>query len=233
MARTKTLPVPEVGDEAPEFHLPSAQGGQLRLSMRTARGPVVVVFYSGGWSEEDVAYFKDLAAKEDEINLAAVSIVGIGLGEPHEARDFARETGIKSYVLYDYTGVATREYGLLEKEREHGEYARAATFIVNIDHKVVHAWVGERPEAEEVLAKVSKITGLPKPAEEEKADGEAGDGAERGVEAGEGERKKLSPEERERRRAERRAARNAETGDDAKPQSETGDETEAKPADGG
>ena len=244
MARTKTLPVPEVGDEAPEFHLPSAQGGQLRLSMRTARGPVVVVFYSGGWSEEDVAYFKDLAAKEDEINLAAASIVGIGLGEPHEARDFARETGIKSYVLYDYTGVATREYGLLEKDREQGEYARAATFIVNTDHKVVHAWVGERPEAEEVLAKVSKITGLPKPAEEEKADGEegrpkrkkttgeAGDGAERGVEAGEGERKKLSPEERERRRAERRAARNAETGDDAKPQSETGDETEAKPADG-
>jgi peroxiredoxin len=244
VARTKTLPVPEVGDEAPEFHLPSAQGGQLRLSMRTARGPVVVVFYSGGWCEEDVAYFKDLAAKEDEINLAAASIVGIGLGEPHEARDFARETGIKSYVLYDYTGVATREYGLLEKDREHGEYARAATFIVNTDHKVVHAWVGERPEAEEVLAKVSKITGLPKPAEEEKADGEeerpkrkkttgeAGDGAERGVEAGEGERKKLSPEERERRRAERRAARNAETGDDAKPQSETGDETEAKPADG-
>src|SRR5829696_3453111 len=234
MARTKTLPVPEVGDEAPEFHLPSAQGGQLRLSMRTARGPVVVVFYSGGWSEEDVAYFKDLAAKEDEINLAAASIVGIGLGEPHEARDFARETGIKSYVLYDYTGVATREYGLLEKDREHGEYARAATFIVNTDHKVVHAWVGERPEAEEVLAKVSKITGLPKPAEEEKADGEEGDGAERGVEAGEGERKKLSPEERERRRAERRAARNAEkTGDDAKPQSETGNETEAKAADGG
>ena len=43
MARTKALPVPEVGAEAPEFYLPSAQGGQLRLSMRTARGPVVVV----------------------------------------------------------------------------------------------------------------------------------------------------------------------------------------------
>ncbi len=244
MARMKTLPVPEVGAEAPEFHLPSAQGGQLRLSMRTARGPVVVVFYSGGWSEEDVAYFKDLAAKEDEINLAAASIVGIGLGEPHEARDFVRETGIKSYVLYDYAGVATREYGLLEKDREHGEYARPATFIVNTDHKVVHAWVGKRPEAEEVLAKVSEITGLPKPPEEEEAAGEeekpkrkkttgkAVNGAENGAEAGNGERKKLSPEERERRRAERRAARNAETGNDAKSQNETGDETEAKPASG-
>lgn len=137
------------------------------MSMRTARGPVVVVFYSGGWSEEDVAYFKDLATKEDEINLAAASIVGIGRGEPGQARDFARETGINSYVLYDYAGVATREYGLLQKSKEHGEYARPATFIVDSDRKVVHAWLDERPKAEEVLAKVSDITGLPKAPEEE------------------------------------------------------------------
>jgi peroxiredoxin len=224
MARTKTPAVPEVGSEAPEFHLPSAQGGQLRLSVRTATGPVVVVFYSGDWSEEDVAYFKDLASKEEEINLAGASIVGIGMGEPAPARAFVRETGLKSYVLYDYAGIATREYGLLEKSKERGEYARPATFIVGSDHRVVHAWIGERPEAEEILAKVSEITGLPKPAEE-------GTGGE-----GDGERKKPSPEERERRRAERRAARekgekqadgDAESGGgDA---SETGNETESKP----
>ncbi len=220
MARTKTPTVPEVGGEAPEFHLPRAQGGQLRLSMRTARGPVVVAFYSGGWSEEDVAYFKDLASKEDEINLAAASVVGIGRGEPQAARDFVRETGIKSYVLYDYAGIATREYGLLEKDKEHGEYARPATFIVDSDHKVVHAWVGERPKAEEVLEKVSQITGLPRPAEEDgesaeeekpKRRGKAAKGADDG-EAGEDQAKegkptKPSPEEREKRRAERQAAR--------------------------
>lgn len=159
------------------------------MSMRTARGPVVVVFYSGGWSQEDVAYFEDLAAKEDELNLAAASVVGIGRGEPGEAREFVRETGIKSYVLYDYAGVAVREYGLLTKSKEHGEYARPATFIVDSDHKVVHAWLDERPKAEEILAKVSAITGLPKAPEEEeggederpkkareKAAGEAKDG---------------------------------------------------------
>ena len=224
MARTKTVTVPEVGSEAPEFHLPSAQGGQLRLSMRTARGPVVVAFYSGGWSEEDVAYFKDLASNEDELNLAAASVVGIGRGEPQAARDFVRETGIRSYVLYDYAGIATREYGLLEKDKEHGEYARPATFIVDSDHKVVHAWVGERPKAEEVLAKVSEITGLPKPAEEEdresaeeekpKRPRKAAKGADEG-EAGEGQAKeekpkKPSPEEQEKRRAERRAARSGD-----------------------
>jgi peroxiredoxin len=195
VARAKTLAVPKIGDEAPEFYLPSAQGGQLRLDMRTARGPVVVVFYSGDWSEEDVAYFKDLATREDEINLTGTSIVGIGIGEPHEARAFARKTGIKSYILYDYSGAAVRDYGLLERDREHGEYARPATFVVGPDHKVVHAWLEERPKAEEVLAKLSEITGLPKPAEEEADAGEA--------------REKPSPEERERRRAKRRADREA------------------------
>ncbi len=230
MARTKILAVPEVGAEAPEFHLPSAQGGQLRLSMRTARGPVVVVFYSGGWSGEDVAYFKDLASKEDEINLAAASVIGIGLNEPQAARDFVRKTGIKSYALYDYAGVATREYGLLEKDKEHGEYARPATFIVGSDHKVVQAWVGERPGAEEVLAKVSQITGLPKPPEEEDEEGGTGEegqkrprrsaGRKGGEEARE-ERKRPSPEEREKRRAERQAAR--EDGREAGPKNDGGE----------
>jgi peroxiredoxin len=203
VARTKTMPVPEVGAEAPEFNLPSAQGGQLRLSMRTVHGPVVVVFFRGVWAEEDVEYFKALSAKEDEINHAGASVVGIGALEPDEAQDFVRASGIKSYVLYDYVRITSQQWGLLERDKEHGRYARPAVFIVGTDHKVVHAWVGERPAADEILVKVSGITGLPKPAEEEEAEKpkEDADGAEKP--------KKMSAEERERIKAERRAAREA------------------------
>jgi len=199
--RTKIAPVPEVGAEAPEFNLPSAQGGQLRLSMRTVRGPVVVGFYRPS-DEEDVEYFKALAAKEGEINLASGSVVAIGVAEPTEARNFAGASGLKSYVLYDYARVASRQWGLLEKDRKHGEYARRAVFVVGYDHKVAHAWVGERPDPEEILAKVSEITGLPKPPENEEG--------EEGAEKDGGEKpKKMSAEEREKIKAERRAAREA------------------------
>src|ERR671916_2000938 len=198
--RAKTEPVPVVGVEAPEFNLPSAQGGQLRLSMRTPRGPVVVAFYRPG-DDEDVAYFKALAAKEDEINLAAGSVVAIGVAEPTQARNFARASGLKSYVLYDYARVTSRQWGLLEKDRKQGDYARQAVFIVGPDRTIAHAWVGERPEPEEILAKVSEISGLPKPPEEPEEDGKEAeeDGAEKP--------KKMSAEERERIKAERRAAR--------------------------
>jgi peroxiredoxin len=193
--------VPEVGAEAPEFNLPSAQGGQLRLSMRTAHGPVVVVFFRGAWSEEDVAYFKALSEKEDEINHARASVVGIGAIEPDEAQEFVRASGIKSYVLYDYVRVTTRQWGLLEKDKEHGDYARPAVFLVGSDHKVVHAWTDGRPPAEEILAKVSEITGLPKPPEAKEEKEDAAEGGEKP--------KKMTAEERERIKAERRAAREA------------------------
>jgi peroxiredoxin len=200
--RTKTEPVPEVGAEAPEFNLPSAQGGQLRLSMRTVKGPVVVAFYRPG-DEGDVEYFKALAAKEEEINLASGSVVAIGVAEPAGARNFARASGLKSYVLYDYAKVSSRQWGLLEKDRKKGDHARPAVFIVGPDHKVAHAWLEERPEAGEILAKISEITGLPKPPEEPKEDkDEASEGAEEKP-------KKMSAEEREKIKAERRAAREA------------------------
>jgi peroxiredoxin len=218
--RTKTGPLPEAGAEAPEFNLPSAQGGQLRLSMRTVRGPVVVAFYRPG-DEEDVAYFQALAEREEEINFASGSVVAIGVAEPAQARNFARASGLKSYVLYDYARVASRQWGLLEKDRKQGDYARRAVFIVGPDRTIAHAWVGERPEPEEILAKVSEISGLPKPPEEPEEDGED-DKKEESRE------KPMSAEEREKIKAERRAAREAgKSVKGGQPSKETNSESEA------
>ncbi|MBA2442260.1 MAG: redoxin domain-containing protein [Rubrobacter sp.] len=223
MARTKMPSVPEVGGEVPEFMLSSAQGGQLRLSLRLDRGPVVVFFYRGLWSEECVEWVKALAAKEGEINLAGASLIGIGTVEPQESREFARQTGLQSYILYDYARVATREYGLLEQDKEHGDFARPAAFLIKTGHEVVEAWVDERPPPEELLAKVTELTGLPKAEEEEEGEEEkpkkrprraakdSGDASDEaagdGTAAEGGEPKRLTREEREKRRAERKAAR--------------------------
>jgi peroxiredoxin len=158
---------PEEGAEAPEFSLPGAQGGQLRLHLRTVRGPVVVVFYRGVWSEECVEYFRTLAEKEREINVAGATLAGIGPVEPDEAREFVRATGFKSYVLYDYLRTTTSEYGLLEKDPEHGDTARPAVFLIGTEHQVIRAWLGERPAPDDLLSEVSRVTGLPKEPEEE------------------------------------------------------------------
>jgi peroxiredoxin len=169
------------------------------LSMRTVRGPVVVAFYRPG-DEDDVEYFKALAGKEEEIHLASGSVVAIGVAEPAQARNFARASGLKSYVLYDYAKVTSSQWGLLQRDRKEGDYARPAVFVVGPDHDVAQAWVGQRPDPDEILAKVSEITGLPKPPEEPKEEEKAEEGEKP---------KKMSAEEREKIKAERRAAREA------------------------
>jgi peroxiredoxin len=187
--------------------------------MRTVRGPVVVAFYRPG-DEEDVEYFKALAGKEEEINLASGSVVAIGVAEPPGARNFARATGLKSYVLYDYAKVASSQWGLLERDRKEGDYARPAVFVVGPDHDVAQAWVGQRPDPDEILSKVSEITGLPKPPEEPKED--------KKEEAEEVEKpKKMSAEEREKIKAERRAAR--EAGKSVKTEQPAGEATSGAP----
>ena len=38
-----------VGDAAPDFRLPSAEGNEVQLSELLARGPVILNFYRGRW----------------------------------------------------------------------------------------------------------------------------------------------------------------------------------------
>jgi len=129
-------------------------------------------------------------------------------------------------VLYDYAKVTSRQWGLLEKDRKQGDYARRAVFVVGPDHKIAHAWVGQRPEPDEILAKVSEISGLPKPPEEPEGDGkEAEEGGEKP--------KKMSAEEREKIKAERRAAREAgKSVKNGQPAGEATPETEAPKEEG-
>ena len=200
MRRRRNEAVPEVGAEAPEFNLPSAQGGQLRLSMRTARGPVVVVFFRGAWFEEDAEYFQDARREEDEMNLRCLHRRYRG-PRARRGAEFARESGIKSMVLYDYARVTTRQWGLSERDKEHGEYARPAVFIVGTDQG--------RPRLDRRSPRGRGDSGEgdrdhrpPEAAEEEEEKPqEATEGGEKP--------KKMSAEERERIKAERRAAREA------------------------
>lgn len=39
----------QIGDQAPDFSLPSSLGGMVRLSDLLRRGPLVLAFYRGHW----------------------------------------------------------------------------------------------------------------------------------------------------------------------------------------
>lgn len=77
----------EVGSVAPDFVGPSSQGGTLRLSELTARGPVVLYFYSKNFSPvctEEASLFRDNARRLQELG---ASVVGVSSDtvESHQA----------------------------------------------------------------------------------------------------------------------------------------------------
>lgn len=57
-----------IGEKAPNFQLPSAQGGLFRLDMRSVHGPLVLAFAEAG--EESRKLLEELKEREEEFRRA-------------------------------------------------------------------------------------------------------------------------------------------------------------------
>ena len=107
MART-----PDVGDPAPDFELPSTHG-DIKLSERTAKGDVLLVFYPG---DDTPVCTKQLCDYRD--NLSAFSTLGVDVLAinpqslaSHER--FSRKHDLPFPLLADVDKRVCRAYGAL------------------------------------------------------------------------------------------------------------------------
>ncbi|MBI1395964.1 MAG: redoxin domain-containing protein [Betaproteobacteria bacterium] len=104
--------VPRAGDPAPDFVLPDAHGNDVQLSTRLASGPVILVFYRGGWCPycnlELRAYQRELGA----ISARGASLLAVSPQTPDSSLDTSTNNELGFDVLSDVgSGVAMR-YGL-------------------------------------------------------------------------------------------------------------------------
>ena len=100
----------DVGDQAPEFELPSTRG-PVKLSALRARGPVLLVFYPG---DDTPVCTKQLCDYRD--NLAVFDKLGVqvvALNPQSEASHakFAEKHRLPFPVAADAGGSVTRAYG--------------------------------------------------------------------------------------------------------------------------
>lgn len=170
------------GDIAPDFTLAAADGGHVRLHEQLSAGPVVLVFYRGGWCP-----FCSLSLRAYDQIAGAVrkhggSIIGVGLERPERARDTAETHRISFPLLWD-EGLQTAEQFGLGYDLEPGMrtmYQRcghdipllsgtgawrlpmAATFVIAPDGRIVRAMVDSsvyrRMEPADALAAVVQLS---------------------------------------------------------------------------
>jgi peroxiredoxin len=128
--------MPEIGEQAPDFTLPST-AGEVRLSEVTARGKVVLAFYyedATPLCSNEVSMLRDdyEMVRELEAEVIAVSADGI---ESHEA--FAdRLGGVPFPLASDERLEAARAFDVVD---DAGKRSRRAVFVIDRGGEILHA----------------------------------------------------------------------------------------------
>jgi peroxiredoxin len=101
-----------VGEEAPDFTLPDAQGRAVSLRERLSNGPVVLVFYRGEWCPYCNTYLRALQAKLPEIASRGASLIAISPQSPDHSLSITEKAELAFDVLSDVDQQVIRAYQL-------------------------------------------------------------------------------------------------------------------------
>jgi peroxiredoxin len=165
-----------VGDTAPMFELPDANGDMVSLADVLASGPAVVSFYRGAWCPfcnlELRAMQRELASAE----ASNVTLVAISPNTPDTSRDLVSEAELTFPVLSDAENAVAKQFNLVyEMESglvdfykaqgrdidkmngsEHWELPVPATYVIDTSGVIQFAYVDlnhrARAEPSEVVA---------------------------------------------------------------------------------
>lgn len=74
-----------VGRTAPGFELPDVHGKTVSLASLTAKGPVLVVFYRGGWCPYCNMQIHELSRRAPDFEKLGVQLVAISVDKPDKA----------------------------------------------------------------------------------------------------------------------------------------------------
>jgi peroxiredoxin Q/BCP len=121
------------GDQAPDFDLPTQDGGRLKLSDELAKGPVVLFFYPKAMTPgctKEACHFRDLAGEFDAVGGRRV---GISADKVDKQAAFADRHGFDYPLVSDADRAVARAYGV----KRPGPLMNArATFVIGQDGTV-------------------------------------------------------------------------------------------------
>jgi peroxiredoxin Q/BCP len=149
-------PVPEAGQPAPGFTLPSQDGSQISLD--GFRGKWVVLYFyprdnTPGCTIEAHNFQRDLSQYEQKNAV----IVGVSVDSTDSHQDFCAKQGLTFKLLADTEKKVVDSYGSLGGNG----MASRNTFLIDPQGKLVKVWSGVKPmhHSEEVLAALGEVAG--------------------------------------------------------------------------
>jgi peroxiredoxin len=102
----------KAGERVPEFRLPDARGGFVRLNDLLAKGPVVLSFYRGGWCPYCNLELRALQAVLPKITELGAKLVAISPQTPDESLSTAEKNELAFSVLSDVGSATAKAFGI-------------------------------------------------------------------------------------------------------------------------
>jgi peroxiredoxin Q/BCP len=132
------VPKLEVGDAAPNFTLPTADGGTVRLSDLRGRH-VVVYFYPRASTPGCTTQACDFRDSLASLQGAGYTVLGISPDTPRELTKFAEDQSLTFPLLSDPEHAVLEQYGAWGEKTMYGKKVTGvirSTIVVDPDGKV-------------------------------------------------------------------------------------------------
>ena len=150
-------PLPNVGQTAPTFTLPSQDGSQISLD--SFRGKwVVLYFYPKDMTKGCTIEAHNFQRDQAKFDAANAVIVGVSVDTPDSHKEFCTKEGLTFRLLADPKHKVVDQYGSL------GHFgpmtiANRNTFLIDPKGKIVKVWTKVDPShhSEEVLAALDEL----------------------------------------------------------------------------
>ena len=175
-ARTNAI---GVGDRAPDFSLPTADGRMWSLEQHLGQGEydsLVVVFYRGTWCTYCNLYLRGLLEVRSQLSDANAALIAVSPEAAPASAEDASADDTKFPILVDHGGKVAEQFGLtfemddaakdvvksfgldLEKRNADGRWTLPvpATFVIDRSGNIAYAHVDadyrNRPEPQDIVA---------------------------------------------------------------------------------
>ncbi len=169
-----------VGDLAPNFKLKNAMGKEVSLQEYLQKGPVVLVWYRGGWCPYCNINLQYLQQELPNIQAQGANLVALTPELPDQSMSTAEKHHLKFEVLSDVGNKVAKDYGVVFQLTDEvakiynekfglseyngdasNELPLAATYIINTDGTIAYAFLDadyrKRAEPAEITAFLKKM----------------------------------------------------------------------------
>jgi peroxiredoxin Q/BCP len=148
------------GDKAPEFDMPTAGGGRVRL--RDLKGKAVVLYFypkddTSGCTQEALRFTEKAA----QFGKLGAEVIGVSRDSVASHDKFAAKHGLAVTLASDEQGAVCEAYGVWREKAMYGRKymgIERSTFLIDPKGKVVKTWrkVKVPGHVDEVLAAVKE-----------------------------------------------------------------------------